>query len=155
VGDFREAMSRVPSGLAAITAADPSGAPCGLLVSSISSYSVSPPSVMAAIARGSRSYRAIANAEAFGVHVLRSDQEPVAQQFASALDDKFEGLRWRWERNIPRLLEALIYLPCRRRAMIPHGDHAIVVGEALAVVCDPGEPLIYLRRQMDWRPARR
>jgi flavin reductase ActVB len=149
---FRDAMSELPSCLAAVTAAGPEQQPCGLLVSSLTSYSVAPPSLMFAVGRASRAHEALTSHTRFGVHILRADQDEVAQRFAQPGADKFVRERWAWDAGVPRLLDALIYIPCLRRATFPHGDHTIIVGQALAVVHEEGEPLIYLRRRMDWRP---
>lgn len=151
-GPFRAAMSRFPSGLAAVTGRDADGGPCGLLVSSIASYSDAPPSLILAVAQTTRTHAALMGHDRFGVHVLTAEQEALARRFAGSTDDKFDGIGWEWDGSVPRLHDVLAYMPCRRRVSFPHGDHTIVVGEVLDVAAVPGTPLIYLERRMDWRP---
>ncbi|MEO3776554.1 flavin reductase family protein [Micromonospora sp. B11E3] len=148
---FTEAMARLASGVAVVTSRQPDGAPCGLLVSSICSYSVRPPSVLVSIGRESRSYRALLGQAEFGVHLLGSGDGPVAQVFAGRGDDKFAGLDWGWDDLVPRLHHVPVYLRCLRRRVFEHGDHAILIGEVADGEISHGEPLVYYRRALDWR----
>ncbi|MFJ8582542.1 flavin reductase family protein [Micromonospora sp. NPDC093277] len=150
-GVFTEAMARLASGVAVVTARQPGGAPCGLLVSSICSYSVRPPSVLVSIGRESRSYRSLLGQAEFGVHLLGSGDGPIARLFASRSDDKFAGLHWAWDGSVPRLDATPVYLRCVRRRVFEHGDHAIVIGEVADGEISHGEPLVYYRRALDWR----
>lgn len=148
---FTEAMARLVSGVAVVTARRLDGAPCGLLVSSICSYSVRPPSVLVSIGRQSRSYLALSANTSFGVHLLSSADGPVARVFAGHGDDKFAGLAWGWDGPVPRLDDVPVYLNCARRRVFEHGDHAIFIGEVTGGEISPGDPLIYYRRALDWR----
>ncbi len=150
-GVFTEAMARLASGVAVVTSRQPGGAPCGLLVSSICSYSVRPPSVLVSIGQQSRSYRALLGQSEFGVHLLGSGDGPVARVFAGRCDDKFAGLGWGWDGPVPRLDGVPVYLRCVRRRVFEHGDHAIVIGEVADGEISHGEPLVYYRRALDWR----
>jgi flavin reductase ActVB len=147
---FTEAMSRLVSGVAVVTARRPDGQPCGLLVSSICSYSVRPPSVLLAVDEASRSFRTLTCCAEFGVHLLGSAQGDVAAVFASRSDAKFSGLGWRWDGAVPRLDRMPVYLRCTRPAVFQHGDHAMVVGEVADAQLAAGEPLIYYRRRLTW-----
>ncbi|GAA0306906.1 flavin reductase family protein [Streptomyces polychromogenes] len=153
---FTEAMARLVSGVAVVSArraAD--GGPCGLLVSSVSSYSVSPPSVLLALARGSRTYRAMdaTVGTPFGVHLLGSADEALAKVFAGRSEDKFADVPWTWDGDTPRIAGVPVYLRCRAAALFPHGDHTVLVGEVDDCALADGEPLVYYRRRLDWRLA--
>ncbi|WP_157756985.1 flavin reductase family protein [Plantactinospora sp. KBS50] len=149
---FTEAMARLASGVAVVTSRHRGGAPCGLLVSSICSYSVRPPSVLVSIGRESRSYPALLGQADFGVHLLGSGDGPIARVFASRGEDKFAGLDWAWDDSVPRLEnDVLVYLRCVRRRVFEHADHAIVIGEVADGQISHGEPLVYYRRALDWR----
>jgi flavin reductase (DIM6/NTAB) family NADH-FMN oxidoreductase RutF len=150
---FTEAMSRLVSGVAVVCARQPDGAPCGLLVSSICSYSVRPPSILVAIAQTSRTYRALTSATEFGAHLLGSGDAGLAAAFAGRGDDKFAGLAWAWDGAVPRLLNVPIYLRCAAQRFFFHGDHAILIGEVTGCCAEPGEPLVYFRRRLDWELA--
>lgn len=148
---FTEAMARLVSGVAVVTVRRPDGTPGGLLVSSICSYSVRPPSLLMSIDRKSRSYRALLSEAEFGVHLLGAEDCQVARVFAGRGDDKFAGLDWVWEETVPRLHAMPVYLRCLRRRVFEHGDHAVVIGEVARGGLADGEPLVYYRRALDWR----
>ncbi|MFB7468782.1 flavin reductase family protein [Streptomyces sp. NPDC056224] len=152
-GLFTEAMSRLVSGVAVVSARRADGRPCGLLVSSVCSYSVRPPSVLVALARSSRTCRELdpRPGTAFGVHLLGAGDTDLAAVFAGGAEDKLTGVRWSWDDRVPRLLGVPVYLNCRAGAVFPHGDHVILVGEVGECVLGEGEPLVYFRRRLDWR----
>ncbi|NLU81131.1 flavin reductase family protein [Micromonospora sp. HNM0581] len=143
---FTEAMARLVSGVAVITSRQADGAPCGLLVSSICSYSLRPPSVLISVAQEARSYPAVTGHLGFGVHLLGSANLSTARTFAARSDDKFTGLDWVWDDEVPRLPDVPVYLRCRRSQVFEHGDHAIVIGEVTHGQVNPGTPLVYYRR---------
>ena len=151
---FREAMAGLCSGVAVLTARRPDGPPCGLVATSISSFSAAPPSVLASIDHRSRCHHALIECEHFGVHLLRAGQEPLARVFASLSEDKFEGVDWTWDADVPRVAGALAYLRCSRSAMFELYDHSILIGDVVGGQREPGEPLVYMDRRMDWRLRR-
>lgn len=150
---FTESMARLASGVAVVTARQADGAPCGLLVSSVCSYSMAPPSVLITVAESARAYPALAVGAAFGVHLLSGADTRAAELFARPGADKFADTLWSWDGPVPRLADVPSYLRCAATAVFPHGDHAVVVGEVAACVTDMREcePLVYYRRRMDWR----
>ena len=79
---FREAMAELCSGVAVVTGRTPQGDPCGLVATSVSSFSAQPPSVLVSIAHSSRCHAALTEGDSFGVHLLGSHQQAIAQVFA-------------------------------------------------------------------------
>jgi flavin reductase (DIM6/NTAB) family NADH-FMN oxidoreductase RutF len=147
---FHEAMSSLASGVAVLTARRPDGHPCGLAATSVSSYSANPPSLIVSVAHSSRCHPALARAARFGVHILRADEIEVAHVFAGKGDDKFGGLDWRWDDDVPELGGTIAYLRCRRTANFERYDHTILIGDLDGGRLEQGEPLLYARRRMDW-----
>ena len=148
---FREAMTHLASGVAVLTARRPDGVPCGIAATSLTSYSAHPPSLLVSVWHESRCHEALASSEAFGVHLLKSDELPLAQRFADrALPDKFEGVDWSWDEDVPELAGTLAYLRCRRAANFAHYDHTVLIGDLEGGRLEQGEPLLYARRRMDW-----
>ena len=144
-------MSCLASGVAVVTAKRRSdGHPCGLAATSVASYSAHPPSLIVSIAHSSRCHDALADSERFGVHLLRTDELEVAQVFAGKGDDKFGGLEWHWDGDVPELSGTLAYLRCRRAATFAHYDHTVVIGDIEGGRLEEGDPLLYARRRMDW-----
>ena len=151
---FREAMSHLASGVAVVTARRPDGVPCGIAATALVSYSAHPPSLLVSVWHGSRCHEALTECEHFGVHLLRAEQERLAHVFASLVEDKFDGFDWEWDADVPALQGALAYLRCRRSALFELYDHSILIGDVVGGRHDPGEPLGYLERRMDWRAGR-
>ena len=148
---FREAMAGLASGVAVVTARRSDAHPCGLVATSVSSFSASPPSVLVSIAHSSRCHLALVESSEFGVHVLAADQEPLAHIFAGKGDDKFGGVEWSWDDDVPRIDGVLSYLRCSRSALFEMYDHSLLVGDVAAGGLGTGEPLVYMDRSMAWR----
>jgi flavin reductase (DIM6/NTAB) family NADH-FMN oxidoreductase RutF len=149
---FRDAMAALASGVAVVTARRADGRPAGLLATSIAAYSARPPSILVSVAHSSRSHPVlVVDAELFGVHLLARAQEETARVFASRVHDKYANLGWDWDREVPRLAGVVSYLRCRRSAVFDRYDHSILIGDILGGHHAGGEPLLWVRRRMDWR----
>jgi flavin reductase (DIM6/NTAB) family NADH-FMN oxidoreductase RutF len=148
---FRESMAFLCSGVAVVTARRDADTPCGLVATSVSSFSAAPPSVLVSVGHTSRCHPALVECESFGLHLLRSDQTDVATLFASKADDKFADLDWRWDDDVPAVGGVLAYLRCRRSALFELYDHSILIGDVVSGERAGGEPLVYMDRRMDWR----
>lgn len=151
---FRAAMAGLASGVAVVTARRDDGHPCGLVATSVSSFSAEPPSVLASISHNSRCHAALITSASFGVHVLAADQEPVARVFADRGDDKFAGVEWDWDGDVPRIGGVLSYLRCTRSALFELYDHSLLVGDVADGGVQDGRPLVYMGRSMAWRLER-
>jgi flavin reductase (DIM6/NTAB) family NADH-FMN oxidoreductase RutF len=150
---FREAMARLAAGVAVVTAQRPDEHPCGLVATSVSSFSAAPPSLLVSVAHSSRCHDALTEGGAFGVHLLAADQEPLAHVFAGLGDDKFAGVEWSWDHGVPRIAGALAYMRCRRSALFELYDHSVLVGDMIGGEVRDAEPLVYMARSMGWRLA--
>ena len=148
---FREAMAGLASAVAVVTARRADGQPCGLVATSVSSFSAQPPSVLASISHSSRCHDALITSGAFGVHVLATGQEQIAHVFADRGDDKFGGVDWSWDDDVPQIAGALSYLRCTRSALFELYDHSLLVGDVARGEIREGQPLVYMDRSMAWR----
>jgi flavin reductase ActVB len=148
---FREAMASLCSGVAVITARRPDGDPCGLVATSVSSFSAAPPSVLVSVDHASRCHTPLVEGDTFGVHVLAADQESLAHVFAGRGEDKFAGIDWSWDDGVARIAGALSYLRCRRSALFELYDHSLVVGDVTDGAVGAGDPLVWMDRTMGWR----
>jgi flavin reductase (DIM6/NTAB) family NADH-FMN oxidoreductase RutF len=143
-------MSSLASGVSVITARRDDGHPCGLAATSVTSYSAHPPSLLVSVAHTSRCHTALTQSERFGVHILRADEIDLAHVFAGKGDDKFAGVPWHWDEDVPELDGAIAYLRCLRTAAYEHHDHTVLIGDLEDGRFEHGEPLLYARRRMDW-----
>jgi flavin reductase (DIM6/NTAB) family NADH-FMN oxidoreductase RutF len=165
---FVGGVTSLASGVAVVTARRTSGNPCGLAATAITSYTAHPPSLLVSIAHVSRCHDALASSERFGVHLLRSDELALAHGFADReAEDKFDGLEWAWDGDVPELGGTLAYLRRRRASNFARYDHTIMIGDLEGGRLEAGDRCS-TRWQMDWllrtktewsstrrRPARR
>src|SRR3954467_1324908 len=139
-------MAALCSGVAVITARGEDGQPCGLVATSISAFSASPPSVLVSVDHSSRCHRALVDGDTFGVHVLTAEQEPLAHVFAGKGEDKFAGIEWEWDDGVARIDGTLSYLRCRRSALLGLYAPSLLVGDVTGGSVAAGEPLVYMSR---------
>jgi 3-hydroxy-9,10-secoandrosta-1,3,5(10)-triene-9,17-dione monooxygenase reductase component len=144
-GHFREVLGRFATGVTVVTAME-DGQPVGFTCQAFTSLSLEPPMVALAPAKTSTSWPRIAQAGAFGVNILASDQEALCRDFAVSGGDKFANVRWRPGRaGTPILDGVLAWLECRLGAIHDAGDHELVIGEVLALGVGRGGPLLFYR----------
>ena len=144
--EFRAILGRFATGVTVFTARDATGGDHGMTVSAFCSVSLSPPLVLACIARDADMYAVARDARHFGVSVLTDAQEALSRRFADAPDNRFDGVGFaRGESGVVLLNDALGHLECQRVAWHEAGDHAICVGEVLRARNGDGQPLLYYR----------
>ncbi len=144
-------MASLASGVCVITARRADGSPAGSPPPSVASYSADPPSLLVSIDHGSRCHDALAGSERFGVHIVRADEEALARVFAGKGDDKFAGLDWGWDGDVPELAAACWRIcAAGARDNFERYDHTVLIGDLEGGRLEHGEPLLYARRRMDW-----
>lgn len=147
-------MARLAAGVAVVTTRDAEGRPKGFTATSVTPYSVDPPSVLACVARQATSYESLTTSAFFAVHLLAGGQEELASDFARTDETKFE--RHSWEPGlggVPLLDGVMSALVCSRDRVWEHGDHAIVVGRVERLEVCALAPLVYYGRRFHPLPA--
>ena len=129
---LRQAFGRFATGVAFVTTSV-GHMPHGLLVSSFTGVSMSPPLVSFCPSRASLTWRRMRATGAFDVHVLAAGHAGFARRVAPAGADRFAE----------PLHDPLAVLSCSIEAEHAAGDHWIVVGRVLDVRVADGEPLIH------------
>ncbi len=149
---FKEAMRNMASSVAVIATDGPAGR-AGLTVSSLSSLSMEPPSVVLCVHGNSTALPMLLANGVFTANVLAHHQSGVSDAFAGQVPafklDKFGCADWDvLETGAPALRGALITFDCKLAATFAFGTHHIVAGEVLALTLAPAgpEPLIYANR---------
>lgn len=130
---FRSVFRRHAAGVAVVTAASPAG-PAGFTATSLVSVSVDPPLLSFGISSGASSWPAVSRAAYVGVHVLAGHQEDVAALFARSGADRF-GPSTGWAagpHGVPLLDGVAAWLVCRTVALVPAGDHRLVIAQPVA-----------------------
>lgn len=148
---FKRGMRRLASGVSIIsTSAD--GTPHGLLVTSVTSLSTEPASMLVCVNKGASAHDPMARAGVFCVNVLHQDDDEVAGVFSRSQfrDRRFTESRWTtMVTGAPALRDALANFDCRVTDSIAFGSHTIFIGEVMSIRMRDGEvdPLIYLNGQ--------
>jgi flavin reductase (DIM6/NTAB) family NADH-FMN oxidoreductase RutF len=141
--DLRNALGRFATGVTVVTTMTPAG-PLGITVNSFSSVSLDPPLVLWSPARKSTRFPAFEASTHFAIHVLATDQQPLAEHFAR--HGVFPSLPFTPGLGDAPLLDgAVTRLECLHAVHYDGGDHLIVVGEVLRIAESERPPLLYYR----------
>jgi flavin reductase (DIM6/NTAB) family NADH-FMN oxidoreductase RutF len=130
-------MRRLVGGVSVITAGSGSDV-SGMTVTSVSSLSVDPPSLIVSVNRASSSWPLLRRHRYFGVNILNADQLDIAERFAGKDGlkgaERFAGAEWIERASGARLLSgALAAIECEAEEIIERHSHAIIIGRALHV----------------------
>jgi flavin reductase (DIM6/NTAB) family NADH-FMN oxidoreductase RutF len=135
---FTDAMSQLANGVVLVTCSV-GGRTWGVTVTSFTSVSADPPTVLVSLRAGSTAARAIAATRRYGVVVLAAEHEEIARASSLRGADKF-------------LADGLDDAPARLVCDVVHtlelGSHVVYVGRVVAAQSagDDVEPLLYHRR---------
>lgn len=130
--DFRGAMRQLTGGVSVITAGRGKDI-TGMTVTSVTSVSVDPPTLLVSINRDASSFPLIRRHGAFGVNILAADQLDVAERFAGKGGlkgaDRFAGAQWVTAvSGVPLLVGALSAVDCEVEEIFERHSHGIVIG---------------------------
>jgi len=136
-GDFRNAMRQLTGGVSVITTGRGRDI-SGMTVTSVSSLSVDPPSLIVSLNRESSSWPLVKRYGFFGVNILTSDQVDIAERFTGKGGlkgaDRFAGAPWTTRASgVPLLADALAAIDCEVEDVVERHSHAIVIGRVLDV----------------------
>ena len=139
--DFRSAMRQLVGGVSVITVGRGDEI-TGMTVSSLSSLSVDPPSVIVSLNRNASSWPILQRERVFGANLLAADQIDVAERFAGKGGlkgaERFAGAEWRRRvTGVPLLAGALAALDCEVEEIIERHSHGIVIGRVVHVEVAP------------------
>jgi 3-hydroxy-9,10-secoandrosta-1,3,5(10)-triene-9,17-dione monooxygenase reductase component len=143
-GRYRTVFGHFATGVAVITVAGPAGEG-GLTANAVCSVSLDPLLALACFEQSARTLPLVREAGRFAVNVLRDGAEDVARVFASKVPeaDKLRGVPHRLVEGMPILDDALAWIVCDVRELIPAGDHEIAIGEVVAMDVAEGAPLLW------------
>jgi flavin reductase (DIM6/NTAB) family NADH-FMN oxidoreductase RutF len=135
--DFRGAMRHLAGGVSVITVGRGKDI-TGMTVTSVSSLSVDPPSLIVSINRASSSWPLLQRLGFFGVNILTADQLDVAERFTGKGGlkgaERFAGAEWiPGASGVPLLAGALAAIDCEVEDIVERHSHAIVIGRVLDI----------------------
>ena len=136
-GDFRGAMRHLTGGVSVITAGRGQDI-SGMTVTSVTSLSVDPPTLIVSVNREASSWPLLKRHGFFGVNILASDQLDVAERFAGKGGlkgaERFAGAQWTTRiSGVPLLVDALSAIDCAVEETIERHSHVIVIGRVLDI----------------------
>jgi flavin reductase (DIM6/NTAB) family NADH-FMN oxidoreductase RutF len=134
---FRGAMRHLAGGVSVITVGRGKDI-SGMTVTSVSSLSVEPPTLIVSINRESSSWPLLKRHGFFGVNILTADQLDVAERFTGKGGlkgaDRFAGAQWTTRvSGVPLLVGALSAIDCEAEDIIERHSHALVAGRVLDI----------------------
>jgi flavin reductase (DIM6/NTAB) family NADH-FMN oxidoreductase RutF len=132
---FRGAMRHLAGGVSVITVGRGKDI-TGMTVTSVSSLSVDPPTLIVSINRESSSWPLLKRHGFFGVNILTADQLDIAERFTGKDGlkgaDRFAGAEWiTCASGVPLLADALAAVDCEVEDIVERHSHAIVIGRVL------------------------
>ena len=141
---LRRSLGHFATGVTVVTCCAPDGRACGITANSFSSVSLDPPLVLWNIAKVSNSLNAYLAAEYFAIHVLRAEQQYMAEHFARTDHTRYNGIEHTISgQNVPILPGVLARFDCRTHEILEGGDHHIIIGEVQAHTASDGAPLLF------------
>jgi flavin reductase (DIM6/NTAB) family NADH-FMN oxidoreductase RutF len=137
LADFRGAMRHLTGGVSVITAGRDRDI-SGMTVTSVTSLSADPPSLIVSVNRESSSWPLLKRHGFFGVNILAADQVEVAERFTGKGGlkgaDRFAGAHWITRvSGVPLLVGALSAIDCAVEEAIERHSHAILIGRILDI----------------------
>jgi flavin reductase (DIM6/NTAB) family NADH-FMN oxidoreductase RutF len=149
---LRESMRRWATGVAVVTSRYREDEH-GMTVNSFTSISLDPPLVLVALDRSSRTCAMVSQSGVFGVTILASDQQDIAERFAGqdgSSQNRFAGIdTQRLVSGVPFIAGGLAYLDCRVSESYQIATHRLLIGHVvdIRINSEPsGEPLLYLNQ---------
>ena len=128
----------------------------GLTATSFTSVSLEPPLVLVCLDSFAATRDVVLRTRAFGVSLLSTRQEFLADRFAGRapiVDPAWREVPHRVAGNGAPILEGCVgWFECRVESVHPGGDHDVVLAEVLSAGREPGDPLIHWDRAF-WRLA--
>ena len=143
---FRDTAGAFATGVTVVTAQGEHG-PAGLTTNAFTSLSLDPALILVSLDNSSRTLPVVTEAGRFAVNILRRGQEDLAAVFASkrVQAEKFAEVTHSEAHGVPVLDDALAWIVCDVRELLPGGDHTVAVGSVVAVDVFVGEPLVFWR----------
>jgi flavin reductase (DIM6/NTAB) family NADH-FMN oxidoreductase RutF len=150
-GAFLAVMRKAVSTVGVVTTDGPGGR-FGLTVSSMSSVTIEPPSMLVCIHSGSPVVAAVARNRTFCVNLLGERQEHISDVFAgrnpAANANRFACGEWTaLVTGCPVLLSAAASLDCKIAGHHRFGSHVLFIGEVVEALMNECRVLIYHDRQ--------
>ena len=130
--NFRKAMRNYIYSVSVMSIKDCDGIPNAITVSSVTSISMEPASLLVCINKSARAHASIKEGSEFCINLLTKEHEEISNTCSSEskFDKRFDDESWDIE-NIPFLGSAQANIFCKVDKLISYHTHTIVIAHVL------------------------
>lgn len=130
--NFRTAMRNYIYSVSVMSMRDTDGTPYAITVSSVTSISMEPPSLLVCINKSARVHDSIKEGSDLCINLLTKDQEEISNicSSESQFDKRFDDKNWD-KQGIPYLANAQANIFCKVDKLISYHTHSIVIAHVL------------------------
>lgn len=140
---YRKGLGLFATGVTVITVGDES-AFHGMTANALCSVSMDPPLVLLSLDKQSDTQKFVEKTGAFGINILRHDQEELAKRFAKKTDPiKDRSDLYSVSCGVPLLADALCSIACRVWTTYDGVDHYLYLGKVEFMKVEHGSPLLF------------
>lgn len=127
--DFKVAMRKYAYSVSIISNTSSKGVNNAITISSFTSISVDPPSVLACINKESSIHESLKANSIFCINLLGDNQKNIAELCSNPnkLHERFDNDEWTGT-NPPQLSKAIVHLICNVEKIINYETHSIIIG---------------------------
>jgi styrene monooxygenase reductase component len=138
---FRRSVAKFATGVAILSCLDDDDQPVGMTISSFTSISLDPATVLVSLREG-RTQRCVRRRGAFAVSVLADAQQAWSQHFAGRMQPGLQ-VAWISRAGLPMLREALAWFGCQVAHHMPLHDHPLFLAHVHDCDSVAGRPLVH------------
>ena len=133
--DFRKAMRNYIYSVSILSNKNMDGELNAITVSSVTSISMEPPSILVCINKSSRIHDTLIKNSDFCINLLNKNQQEISNICStdSLYDQRFDHDKWNTQ-TIPSLEEAQANIFCSIEDLVPYHTHTIVIGRVLNAI---------------------
>ena len=133
--DFRKAMRNYIYSVSILSNKNIDGELNAITVSSVTSISMEPPSLLVCINKSSRIHDTLIKNSDFCINLLNKSQQEISNICStdSLYDQRFDHDKWNTQ-TIPFLEEAQANIFCSIEDLVPYHTHTIVIGRVLNAI---------------------
>lgn len=133
--DFRKAMRNYIYSVSILSNKNIDGELNAITVSSVTSISMEPPSLLVCINKSSRIHDTLIKNSDFCINLLNKNQQEISNICStdSLYDQRFDHDKWNTQ-TIPFLEEAQANIFCSIEDLVPYHTHTIVIGKVLNAI---------------------
>ena len=133
--DFRKAMRNYIYSVSILSNKNMDGELNAITVSSVTSISMEPPSLLVCINKSSRIHDTLIKNSDFCINLLNKNQQEISNICStdSLYDQRFDHDKWNTQ-TIPFLVEAQANIFCSIEDLVPYHTHTIVIGRVLNAI---------------------